>query len=111
MRTKFVAAFCILALAVAFAGNLPVKGLTCHVTLSRPAVVNGTALKPGDYRLTISESNVTFTINKESHEIPAKAETGEKKYETNQVIYQNVGSQTSISEIYLGGTKTRLVFN
>ena len=111
MSTKFVLAFCILALVVAIAGNNPVKSPIAHVTLSQPAVVNGTALKAGDYRVIVNEGKVTFTIDKESREIPAKVETGQKKYDVNRVQYDVVGSQTTISEICLGGTKTRLLFN
>lgn len=79
--------------------------------MSQPAVVNGTALKAGDYRVIVNEGKVTFTIDKESREIPAKVETGQKKYDVNRVQYDVVGSQTTISEICLGGTKTRLLFN
>jgi hypothetical protein len=111
MSSKFVLAFCILALAAAIAGNNPVKSPIAHVTLSQPAVVNGTALKAGDYRLIINEGKVTFSIDKESREIPAKVETGQKKYDVNQVQYDVVGTQITISQICLGGTKTRLVFN
>ena len=111
MSSKFVLAFCILALAAAIAGNNPVKSPIAHVTLSQPVVVNGTALKAGDYRLIINEGKVTFSIDKEAREIPAKVETGQKKYDVNQVQYDVVGTQITISQICLGGTKTRLVFN
>jgi hypothetical protein len=108
MLTKFVLAFSILALVAALAGTLPAAA---HVTLSKPAVVNGTALKAGDYRLLIGNGKVTFNIDKQSFDIPAKIQTGDKKFDVNQVQYDVVGSQTTIREIALGGTKTRLIFN
>jgi hypothetical protein len=108
MLTKLVLAFSILALVAAFAGTLPA---TAHVTLTKPAVVNGTALKAGDYRLLIGESKVTFHIDKQSFDIPAKIETVSKKFDATQVQYDVVGSQTVVREIALGGTKTRLLFN
>jgi len=108
MLTKLVLAFSILALVAAFAGNLPA---TAHVTLTKPAVVNGTALKAGDYRLLIGDAKVTFNIEKQSFDIPAKIETAAKKFDANQVQYDVVGTQTTILEISLGGTKTRLIFN
>jgi hypothetical protein len=111
MLTKLVVAFTVLALAAAFAGTVPVKGPVSHVILSKPAVVNGTALKAGEYRLTINAGKVTFALDKETHEIAAKIETAEKKYDSNQVEYNVVGSQTTITAICLGGTKTRLLFN
>lgn len=50
-------------------------------------------------------------MNKEAREIAAKVETGEKKYEQNEVQYEHAGNQTTIKQICLGGTKTRVVFN
>ena len=110
MLTKFVLAFTILALAAGMAGTVPAK--TSHkVTLAHPAVVLGTQLKAGAYRLDVSAGTVTFTLGKESHTIPAKIETNKIWYTTDQVQYDKVGDRDTISEICLGGTKTRLVFN
>ena len=109
--TKFVFAFTILALVAAFAGNPTAKVPVAHVTLTKPAIINGTALKAGDYRLTIETNKVTFLIDKDSREIPAKVETVAKKYDTTEVQYDSVGSQDTITEIRLGGTKTKLRFN
>jgi hypothetical protein len=47
MLTKLAIAFSILALSAAFAGTIPAKASASQVTLSEPAVVNGTALKAG----------------------------------------------------------------
>ena len=111
MLTKFFVAFSILALVAAMAGSIPVKGLNYKVTLSQPAVVMGTALKAGEYRLNVTDGKVTFTLDKESHAIPAKIETNGSKYFSDQVRYEQDGDKVKISEICLGGTKTRLVFN
>ena len=106
--TKFVIAFCILALVAAFAGTVPA---VAHVTLAHPALVAGTQLPAGDYRLLIAESKVTFIIDRKSFEIPAKIETVAKKFDVNEVSYEGSDSKTSVREINLGGTKTRLIFN
>jgi hypothetical protein len=111
MLTKLVVAFSILALVAAMAGTVPVKALTHKVTLTQPAMVGGTALKAGEYRLSVRNGTVTFTLDKDSHEIPAKVETNAKKYFTDQVQYDGDRDQVKISEICLGGTTTRLVFN
>ena len=108
MFTKFVLAFAVLALVAAFAGNLPA---TAHVTLTKSVVVNGTALKAGDYVLFIGDGKVTFSIAKKSVDIPAKIEVGTKKFDVNEVEYDVVGSQDTITAINLGGSKTRLIFN
>jgi len=111
MFTKFVVAFSILALAAAIAGSIPAKGFAGKVRLTEPVIVNGTTLKAGDYRLTVNADKVTFTIDKTSLEIPASIETGQNKYTDNEVEYEHKGNQTTIKQICLGGTKTRLVFN
>jgi hypothetical protein len=108
MFTKFVLAFAVLALVAAFAGNLPA---TAHVTLTKSVLVHGTALKAGDYALIIGDGKVTFTINKKSVDIPAKIEVGNTKFDVNQVEYDVVGSQETITAINLSGSKTRLIFN
>jgi hypothetical protein len=111
MFTKFAVAFSVLALAAATAGSIPVKGPTRQVILTEPAVVQGTALKAGEYKVSLAENKVTFIMGKELSEVPVKIETGEKRYDQNQVQYDHLGSQTTIKEICLGGTKTKLIFN
>jgi lipoprotein-anchoring transpeptidase ErfK/SrfK len=111
MLTKFVVAFSILALVAATAGSIPVKGPSYKVTLSQPVVITGTALKAGEYRLNVNSGTVTFTLDKESHAIPAKVETNSSKYPTDQVRYDKDGDKVKVLDICLGGTKTRLVFN
>jgi hypothetical protein len=110
MLTKLVIAFSILALAAAFAGTIPTKGTSSEITLSESAVINGTALKAGDYHLIVNPGKVTFVIKKEAREIAATVETGDKKYEQNEVQYDHAGNQTTIKQICLGGTKTRVLF-
>jgi hypothetical protein len=111
MLTKLIVAFSILALVAAMAGTVPVKGPTHKVLLTQTSVVMGTALKAGEYRLIVRPGIVTFILDKESHEIPAKVETNGTKYFTDEVQYDRDHDQVRISEICLGGTTTRLVFN
>ncbi len=108
MLTKFVIAFSILALVAAFAGTAPT---VAHVTLARPALLSGTALAAGDYRLLIGDGKVTFMIDRKSFEVAAKIETATKKFDVTEVNYDDSTSKTAVKEISLGGTKTRLLFN
>src|SRR6266496_4311391 len=108
MSTKFIIAFCIVALATAFGGSVPAKGPVFHVTLSEAATANGTALKAGEYRVTVNADKATFAMGKESHEVAVKVETNEKKYDNNQVIFSKQGEQNLVKQICVGGTKTRL---
>ncbi|HTS62846.1 MAG TPA: hypothetical protein VMH28_12540 [Candidatus Acidoferrales bacterium] len=110
MLTKFILAFGILAL-VAFAGSIPAKLPVYRVTLTESVSIHGTALKAGEYRVAVSDAKVTFIHEKETHEVPAKVETGAKKYSNTEVQYEQNGGQATIKEICLGGTKTRLLFN
>jgi hypothetical protein len=111
MLTKIVLAFGILALVTAVAGSVPAKAPTYKVTLNQAAVVLGTPLQAGEYRLNVSDAAVTFTLGHEAHTIPAKVETNKIRYTIDQVQYEKDGDHLKISEICVGGTKTRLVFN
>jgi hypothetical protein len=103
MLKRFVLAFAILALAVASAA-------TYKVTLTQLSVVNGNELKAGDYRLDVQNDKVTIVKGKQSVEVPVKIENVEEKYGTTAIRYSNEGGKFTISEIRLGGTKTKLVF-
>ena len=103
MLKKFVLAFAILALAVASAA-------TYRVTIVQPSVVKGNELKAGDYRLNVQNDKVTIVSGKQSVEIPVKVETVAQTYDSTAVRYADEGGKTTISEIRLGGTKTKLVF-
>ena len=103
MLKKFVLVFAVLALAVASAA-------TYKVTIFQPSVVKGNELKAGDYRLSVQNDKVTIVNGKHSVEVPVKIENVEQKYDSTAVRYSDEGGKTTISEIRLGGTKTKLVF-
>ena len=103
MLKKFVLTFAILALAVASAA-------TYRVTLVQPSVVKGNELKAGEYRLNVQNDKVTIVNGKQSVEVPVKIENVEQKYDSTAVRYTDQGGKATISEIRLGGTKTKLVF-
>jgi hypothetical protein len=104
MFKKFVLAFAILALAVASAE-------TYRITLVKPAVVKGTELKAGDYRLNVENSKVTIVGGKQSVEVAVKVENVDQKFDSTAIRYTVEGDKSTISEIRLGGTKTKLIFN
>ncbi len=104
MLKNFVLAFGILALAVASAENF-------KVTLSQPSTVKGNQLKAGEYKLNLDNSKLTMVNGKDSVEVAVKVETMDKKYDTTAVRYKTVGEKQLISEIRIGGTKTKLVFD
>jgi hypothetical protein len=104
MLKKFVLGFMILALALASAGTVPgVHSYT--ITLAQPAVVNGTQLKPGDYKLTVGADKITLAQGKTSLQVPAKVETEERKFDDTAI--RVVGG--AIAEIRVGGTRTKII--
>jgi hypothetical protein len=104
MLKKFVLAFAVLAVALATAGSVP-GTRTYTINLIQPAVVNGTELKAGEYRLSVETTKVTLTKGKQTIEVPAKVETVEQKFDTTAIRYTG----KIIAEIRVGGTKTRIV--
>ena len=111
MIQKLIVAFVILALGVAVAGTVPGVGGTYKVTLLQPSVVKGNVLKAGAYRLNLTVDKVTIVNAKQSVEVPVKVETAEQKFDNTAVRYSEQNGKATISEIRIGGTKTRLVFN
>jgi hypothetical protein len=110
MLTKLVLAFTLLAL-IAFAGTVPGKIGGGNITVTSAATVKGTELKPGVYHVTVLPGKVLFTQGKNTQEVPAKVENAPNKFDENQVQYEGSGAATTISQISLGGTKLRLIFN
>lgn len=105
MFKKLVLAFAILSIAAMAAGS------SYKITLSQPSVVTGKELKAGDYRLNVEESKVTIVSGKDSVEVPVKVENNDKKFETTAIRFNQEGGKQNITEIRIGGTKTKLLFN
>jgi hypothetical protein len=78
--------------------------------LSQPSKLNGKQLKAGEYRLNVENTKVTIVNGKESLEIPVKVETNDTKFDNTAVRYTGTGDKVTITEIRIGGTKTRLMF-
>jgi hypothetical protein len=111
MVKKFVVLFAILAIAMAFAGTVPVGKTSFRITLLQPSFVNGTELKPGEYKLNIGENKITLVQGKVSVEAPAKIETVESKFDQTAIRYKAEGNKQNVAEIRLGGSKTKVVLS
>ena len=110
MIRKFLVAFAILALVAAFAGT-PGPGSSYRITLTQPSAVKGGDLKAGEYKVSIGTDKATFSAGKINVETPVKVETGTDKYRVTAVRYTTENGKAIISEIRIGGTTTRLLFN
>jgi len=97
----FTIGFATLAFAVASAAT------NYNVTFYEPVVINGTTLKPGEYKVEVNENKATLKKGKVVAESPVKVESNEAKYPTTSV---RLAAGTQLEEIRVGGTRTRLVF-
>ena len=79
-----------------------------NVTLFQPSVVNGTELKPGDYRIEVDGNKAIFKQGKTAIEVPVKVEEASDRHANNSVRYVEGGK---LQEIRIGGTHTKLVFD
>ena len=93
--------FATIALAVASAAT------SYNVRFFEPVVVNGTTLKPGEYKVEINDNKAIIKSGKTVAESPVKVEANETKYP--QTSVRLVGTQ--VEEIHVGGTRTKLVFD
>ncbi|MDP9113008.1 MAG: hypothetical protein M3O20_04930 [Acidobacteriota bacterium] len=78
-----------------------------QVTITHPTWAGATELKPGVYKLVVSGSNAVFTSGKTKVEAPVSVEKNDRKASSTEVQSSN----SKISEIRLGGTTTKLIFN
>jgi hypothetical protein len=110
MAKKLIVSFLILALAAAVAGTVTGPSGNYRITLLQNSVVKGTELKAGDYRLSVANETAKITNSKQSVEVPVKVETADQKFDNTAIRYTEQAGKVSITEIRIGGTKTRLVF-
>ena len=83
-----------------------------NVTLFQPSVVGGEELQPGDYKFVVGDSRVQIMKGKKVRaEAGIRIESAESRFRSTTVLYNNGDGQNRISEIRLGGTSTKLVFN
>ena len=111
MLRKFVVAFAILALAAAFAGNVPARGPSCWVTLIQPSMVQGTPLPAGEYKVTVVGNKATFVNARKSWTVDVKVETAGEKFDETAIRFTHEAGGPNITEIRIGGSKTRLMFD
>ncbi len=98
-------------LSIAFAlFSLAASAASNKVTFYQPSVVQGTELKPGDYKVEVNGSTAVLTSGKLKAEAPVKLETADKKNATTSIRYGKEGDKMAVKEIRIGGSKTVLVF-
>src|SRR6187551_532770 len=104
MMNKLAFSFSVFALAIAGAAS------TYNVTLFQPSIVNGTELKPGEYKVEVKDNTAVISKGKQSVQAPVKTETADSKFSSTSVRYLNGDGKYRLQEIRIGGTNTKLVF-
>jgi hypothetical protein len=83
---------------------------THRVTLFEESVVNGTTLKPGEYRLVVEGDKALLSRGSQKVEAPVSVQKADAKYSTTSVRYTNGDGKQRVQEIRVGGTDTKIVF-
>lgn len=96
----------LLACSIAFAGS---KTYTLNVW--QPAVLAGTELKTGQYRMDVDGDKVVVKAGRQQVEATVKVESTSTKNRSTTLILEERGGKMHIREILLGGTDTKLVIN
>jgi hypothetical protein len=105
MTKRILLSFATVALAIATAGS------SHRITLFQPSLVNGTELKPGDYKVEVKDNKAVITRGKTSIEAPVMVETADTEFNSTSVRYANGDGKYRLQEIEFGGTNTKLVFS
>lgn len=100
---KLIALILVLALTASAASY--------SVTFFQPSTVSGTELKAGEYKLLMNNDKVVIQKGKEKVEASVKVETADSKFSSTSVRYADQNGKMKVTEIRLGGTNTRLIFN
>ncbi len=84
-----------------------------RITLSSASKIGSTDLKPGEYKLVVDGAKVRFTeLNSgKMVEVEAKVQEVDTKTDHTAIHSTHVDGVDKISEIRIGGSKTRIAFN
>lgn len=82
-----------------------------NVTLFAQTTVAGRELKPGDYKIEVVGDMATIKAGKNSVEAAVKVVEGDEQYRRTAVRYITGDGKNHLSEIRVGGTRTKLVFD
>ncbi len=103
-RILFFAAIFLFSVALASAQTFTVK-------LHQPSTVEGTELKPGNYKVELSETRVVITNGRLTVEAPVRQEESDVRFPATSVRYVDVDGTTRIREIRVGGSKIKVIFD
>lgn len=96
-----------IALTLVTVGVMTASAASYKVSLHQDSVVNGQALKAGDYKVEVKDNTAVLTKGKQSVEVPVQTVTAASKFASTQIQYND---SNKLQEIRVGGTTTKLVF-
>ena len=114
--TRVSTFLCGAAVTLALTGGAFAANVTKTITFANPVQVNGTTLKPGDYKVTYDDNSpstqVTFKQGKKDL-VTASAQVKplDGKTPTTEVVYDGDGSSRKIQEIHFGGSTQAIVLS
>ncbi|HEX3748875.1 MAG TPA: hypothetical protein VHW09_33345 [Bryobacteraceae bacterium] len=99
------------AIAIVASAGTVAAGGHYKLTLFEAAAVNGAVLQPGEYKLALTDTKLTIIpeSGKNRVEVTVKVETVEKKFDVTSLQLDRATGKSTIAEIRLGGTKTKLI--
>lgn len=105
MHKKIAVSLLLFALAVAYGAT------SYHVNLEKPAVLAGTELKAGDYKLEVNGNKAVIKNGKSTVEADVAVENNKTKFQrTSTCCLSDDGSKYQLQEIRVGGTTMKLTF-
>jgi hypothetical protein len=104
MTKNLIALFVLFAVAIAWAAS------GYNITLSKPAIVGGTELKAGQYKLELNGDKVTLKGKKSSVEADVTIENGSNKFDQTSACCLGEDGKYRLQEIRVGGTNTKVTF-
>jgi hypothetical protein len=81
-----------------------------NVTLSKPAVVGGTEIKAGNYKLELDGDKAVLRNGKTSVEADVTVETNPLKFDRTSACCVGEDGKYHLQEIRVGGTTTKVTF-
>ncbi len=98
--------------ALTFAVSVALGASAAHsIKLDKPAVVSGSELKPGEYKVEVNGDRVTISNKKTSVDATAQVETAGDKFRSTSVCCVGDDGKYNLQEIRIGGTNQKLVLS
>lgn len=86
-------------------------GASDSLNLDKAAVVGGTEVKAGTYKVQVTGDKAVLTNGKATVEAPVTVETARAKYAKTTACCLDADGKYHLKEVRLGGTTTKIVFN